>query len=827
MSRSIRHLALLLLCATAVLAFGGHRAPVATQQIPTEVVSARLVRALEGEGPWNVWVFFRDKGLEEDALTAALSAAEAGLDPRSLRRRAKVFAAGGPLVDAADLPLHPLYLDRAVATGAEPRQESRWLNAASFRATAAQVKMVAGLDCVKAVDLVGRFTRAAVPTPAGAPVPVSPAAGKAATDIDYGGNLGAMLQANVPPLHDMGLTGTGVVVGVLDTGFRTTHEAVDHIPVRGAWDFVNGDGVVDNEAGDPTNARSHGTMVLSTLAGNMPGRLVAPAFGVAVILGKTEDVAVEVPLEEDFWVAGLEYAEGLGADIVSSSLGYIDWYAYEDLDGGTAVTTIAADLAVGRGVVVVNSAGNERNASGSLVTPADGDSVIAVGAVASDDQVTYFSSPGPTADGRIKPDVAAMGIGNTVADPNDDSGYFQVAGTSFSCPLTAGVVALMLERVPGLTPMQVIEALRATASQAGSPDNDLGWGIIDAYAAAHWFGPVFTHQALGNTQDTAGPYTVMAGISDRVGLNPASARLFWRVGAGPWNELPLAASGGPATFGANIPGQPSGSTVEYYLQASGTNGLTTTHPATGASSPLAFLVGDWLDIGYAADPAAPIPDGPGWGAVSTIEVPVVPSGTIVAVDVDIQVTHPDAGELMVALTAPDGSAVTLHDHTAAGTAGLIGNWESTLAVDGPGSLADLVGSTNKGTWTLTVVDNIPGNTGTLDSWGLNFTLTHYPTDVPAATTPQGNVLGPNVPNPFNPLTRISFDLARGGKTRLSIFDLRGMLVRNLIDADLPAGPRTVAWDGRDDAGVQVGSGAYLYRLESGGQIQARKMLLLR
>ncbi len=769
------------LALTAVLAITSR-----PQETPA-VVSPRLTAAMSGDGPWNVWVFFGDKGLEGQELAAALEEAAAELNDRSARRRAKVFPAGSLPVDAADLPVDPSYLARARATGAVPRQESRWLNAASFTATAAQVERLAALDCVARIDLVNRFTRAAVPTPVDRPAPAPVPGLKAATTIDYGPNLAAMQQANVVPLHEIGLTGAGVLVGMLDTGFRTVHEAVDQIPVLGVWDFVNDDGDVDNEPGDPANARNHGTMTLSTVAGYMPGQLVAPAFGVEVVLAKTEDVAVEVPLEEDLWVAGLEYVESFGADIASSSLGYVDWYDYTDLDGNTAVTTIAADLAAGRGVVVVNSAGNDRTTTGHIIAPADGDSVITVGAVGADGVVTYFSSPGPTADGRTKPDVAALGASNRVADPTNDFGYVNASGTSFSCPLTAGVVALMLERVPGLTPMQVLEALRATASQTSSPDNYVGWGVVDAYAAAHWFGPVFTHNALGHISDTVGPYGVAATITEREGLDAASPQLFWRVDGGSWNAQPMGPSGIPYGFVAVIPGQPTGSTVQYYLQASGANGLTTTHPATGPAAPLTFLVGDLLDSGYAATPGAAIPDGPGWGVVSEIEVPVVPSGTILAVDVDLQITHPDVGELKVLLTSPHGIEITLHDHSQTGSANLVGTYATTLAIDGPGSLADLVDLTNKGTWTLQVIDNILGNGGTLDSWGLNFTLIHYVTPVRDEIVPVRTVLGANFPNPFNPRTRIAFELAGAGKTRLSIFNLRGMLVRNLIDTDLPAG----------------------------------------
>jgi subtilisin-like proprotein convertase family protein len=223
-----------------------------------------------------------------------------------------------------------------------------------------------------------------------------------------------------------------------------------------------------------------------------------------------------------------------------------------------------------------------------------------------------------------------------------------------------------------------------------------------------------------------------------------------------------------------------------------------------------------------------ITDGVGWGVSSVINVPVAESGFMLDVTVDIDITHPDRGELQVLLAGPDGTLVTLHDHSGAGTADLTGNWPATLTVDGPGDLGDFLDLSNKGDWTLTVIDDVPGSQpGTLNYWVLHFTLVRYVTPVTDRDAPRAMRLGANVPNPFNPRTEISFVLEQGGQTRLSIFNVRGMLVRKLLDEDLPAGSHRVAWDGNDGSGLAVGSGTYFYRLENGPEIQVRKMLLLR
>ena len=676
---------------------------------PSTVVAPALQRALsdphfewlDDNGHLAVWVFFRDKGLSGSELDQALSEAEAQLSDRAVWRRGKVTRAGDRLVDGTDIPVNGAYVERILATGATLRRTSRWLNAASFEVEREQVHRLAALDFVRKVDLVARFIRPDIPTPfviPQTPADQFPGDKAAAWTIDYGSNLDAMEQANVPPVHEMGITGEGVIIGMLDTGFHSTHECLIDIPVLGAYDFVNDDANVDFDEGDPSNSISHGTMTMSTATGNMPGQLVAPAFGASVVLGKTEDVSQEVPIEEDQWVAGLEWAETLGADIISSSLGYLDWYTFEDMDGETAVTTIAADLGAARGLVIINSAGNERSSSwGHIIAPSDGDSVITVGAVDSLGDVTYFSSPGPTFDGRIKPEVSALGYSNTVANPYDDVAYSTASGTSFSCPLVSGVAALVLQRAPNLTPMEVREALCMTASQAGAPDNDMGWGIVDAYAAVRYFGPGFVHTPLENTNDQAGPYVVSAQITDRVAVDPAQAKLYYRLDGGGWNIVSMT-DGGSDLYTADIPGQPFGTWVEYYLEAVSTNEVTTHDPDSG-------LPDVYYD--FAVDFASPV-------------------------------------------TLPDEE------------------------------------------------------------------------NLPAVTS-----LGTASPNPFNPRTEISFTLSDPGSARLDVFDVKGQLVRTLVDSRLEAGPHSEIWNGRDAAGLEVGSGVYLYRLDTADGIWEGKMLLVR
>ena len=256
--------------------------------------------------------------------------------------------------------------------------------------------------------------------------------------------------------------------------------------------------MVSNQTGQPVTGNEkisdqniHGAQVLSLLAAHDPGRLVGVAPEAEYILAKTEDNGSEWPVEEDRWIAGLEWADSLDVDVVNSSLGYTTWddgsgYTYEDLDGATALTTRAARIAAGKGIVVVASAGNEGNQSWRYVTvPADAPGVIAVGAVDRRGEIAGFSSRGPTADGRIKPDVVAPGVSVVVADIRGGD-YTRKNGTSFSAPLVSGVCALLLQVHPTWGPEQVLTELRDTATDLGiaGEDTAYGWGLVNALQAS-------------------------------------------------------------------------------------------------------------------------------------------------------------------------------------------------------------------------------------------------------------------------------------------------------------------------------------------------------
>ncbi|MCK4547487.1 MAG: S8 family serine peptidase [Candidatus Eisenbacteria sp.] len=427
------------------------------------------------EGIFTVWIAFESRSVLDRDLAALLEV----WCRRSLERRAK--ARKGSLLNQNDLPVNREGVKRVTEMGIRVRVHSRWLNAVSAEIPGHRVRSIASLPMVRSVAPVASYHRPRVEK---ADPPK-----RESDDSMYGPGFGQVDQIQVPVLHSSyGLSGQGVRIALLDTRFDRDHEALQHVRVYAEWDFVGGDPTASYEDGDPGGpGAGHGTQTLSTIAGYRWGQLIGPAYGADYVLARTEDSSDEQAVEEDYWVAGLEWAESLGVDILSSSLGYNAWYSQDDMDGNTAVVTRVADRAAAAGLLVVNSAGNEANNSwGTIIAPADGDSVLAVGAVYNNGVRVGFSSLGPTADGRIKPDVMAQGASNYVASDTDMSGYEYANGTSFAAPLVAGLAALLLEAHPEWTPGDLMAALRSTATRAGAPDNHYGWGICQGLGAVQW-----------------------------------------------------------------------------------------------------------------------------------------------------------------------------------------------------------------------------------------------------------------------------------------------------------------------------------------------------
>jgi len=464
------------------------------------LAAALLVNIQMANGQARTWVFFRDKGYTSpDQIQQALTEETDRLLQATRARLAKVRAAGGLLTET-DLPVCSFYVQEIERlTGMKPHAVCRSVNAASLLLNRDQMAQIEALQFVLKTKPVFTFRQ-----PLGLEESQSfePPDRQLQDSLVYGTSYLQNALENFPPAHEAGYTGAGVLVGMLDAGWNNlSHVCFDSLEIIATWDFVNGDSSVANDPGQMGEG-SHGTKTLSCLAGYDRQNLIGTAYGIAVALAKTENTQYEQLIEEDNWAAGIEWLDSLGCVIATSSLSYPALHTYPELNGDSTIVTIAADNAVARGMIVVNSAGNhglDPYPLNKMGPPADGDSVLAIGAANSDSTRASFSSIGPTYDGRIKPDLMALGVYVKVASPSDTTSYQFGSGTSFSTPITAGACALLLQADPTLTPMEVHAFLKASATQSLNPDTLMGWGIYDVWQAIQ--------EALGIEPNYPGPIT--------------------------------------------------------------------------------------------------------------------------------------------------------------------------------------------------------------------------------------------------------------------------------------------------------------------------------
>ena len=499
------------------------------------------------------WIYFSSK--DQPGFSKISSQKEiarmTGISVRAQVRRKKVMQ---QTITSEDLPVSQTFLSVLREKGIAVENTSRWFNAATAYLTPAQSENVRSLPFVRSVAPVAFFQRKDLPEIERAMQKSSAAMSDPDSEL-YGKSLAHMKFINAVAVHKIGIKGNGVLVGMLDTGFRwKIHEAMKNMTVIGEYDYVQKDSVTANEGDDNIDQDSHGTGTLSLVGAYKEGQLVSPAYRAHFILAKTEDIRTEKHIEEDNWVAGIEWMEQMGVDVVSSSLGYNIFtndpghdYLYADMNGRTALTSIAATIAARKGVVVCNAMGNEgANANPpSLITPADADSIISVGAVSGSGALAGFSSNGPTSDGRTKPDVMSHGVATYWATTGKTGYSGSSQGTSLATPLVAGVAAMILSAHPELTPIQVRDALRTTASNAAAPNNSIGWGIINAYKAVLHDGMVIsTDPEVTLTQDSN--YSVDMYVVSNSVVKKDSIRLFYTTDGGT-TFIPL-----PMTLGSIV-----------------------------------------------------------------------------------------------------------------------------------------------------------------------------------------------------------------------------------------------------------------------------------
>ena len=424
------------------------------------------------------WVQFTDK----EGSPYSIDNPEAYLSPRALQRRANLNIA----IDEYDLPVNPQYLQAVADCGAEIINPSKWLNGVSVHVTDPSViEAINALDCVMTVRNCPNDLKAQEQKERWLANEMKPAASTRSSKGFYGGAEDQVKQLNVDVLHDMGFDGTGVIIAVLDGGFEGAENTSCFDNMReegrllGTRDFVYGSNSVYTQS-------THGTSCLSTMGAYDPNNMVGTAYKASYYLIHTEDGDSENIIEEYNWVSGAEYADSLGVDVCSTSLGYItfdmsQWnHPFEHYDGKTAPMSIGAEIAASRGMICMNAAGNEGDGNCTLGIPADAEHIVTVGAVNAAGDRASFSSVGPTYDGRIKPDVMAMGEGTYVASGYGSWWpYYNGNGTSFATPVLAGAVACLRQARPYSSVQEICDALRACGNRAENPDSKYGYGIPD------------------------------------------------------------------------------------------------------------------------------------------------------------------------------------------------------------------------------------------------------------------------------------------------------------------------------------------------------------
>ncbi len=425
----------------------------------------------------DAWVYFANKP-DSDSF---FSNPAAFFTERSLNRRAQQNI----LLDNRDVPISQNYIDQIENTaGIAVLAKSRWFNAVHVRGSIEAINALEQFDFVSEIDFANNALNAA-----GRPIQQFQFQKNktALTDFAYGSSNTQIQQINGQAVHQANLTGNSKWIAVLDSGFPGVFTAspfqrlVNNNKILGTYNYVT-----RNE--DVNNSSNHGTLVLSTMGGFIEQQYVGTAPDASYFLFVTEDVASENPVEESLWVEAAEEADRLGVDIINTSLGYFQYdnpaysYTFQDMNGETAFISRGANIAFSRGMLVVVSAGNSGgSATPNIMAPADASLTLSIGAVDSQGNLAGFSSVGPTADNRIKPDLVARGVSAAVI--TNTGNVVGANGTSFSAPIISGMLACLWEAFPNFTNTQIVELVKNSASSALNPQNTIGYGIPDFGAA--------------------------------------------------------------------------------------------------------------------------------------------------------------------------------------------------------------------------------------------------------------------------------------------------------------------------------------------------------
>lgn len=427
----------------------------------------------------DAWVYFTDKPNSQFYFDNPLEM----LTQRSLDRRANQNIA----IDIKDVPIHQPYVDEIIAaSGIEFKAKSKWLNSVHVRGSVEDIQNLSSLAFVDHIQFADASLNTTGKLKTGSRNVVMQKVNKqmdVETIFNYGNSGNQIQMLNGHLLHQANYTGSGKIIAVLDSGFLNVDTApafqrlITNNLILGGYNYVSRNTNV-------YSLHAHGTMTLSCMGGFVDGQLVGTAPDAQYYLFVTEDVTQENPVEESYWVEAAEEADRLGVDVISTSLGYYQFdntnygHIYDDFTGDQAFASKGANIAFSKGMIVVASAGNSGSSAEPLNhigVPAEANNVLAVGAVRNNETLALFSSVGPSFDGRVKPDVMAQGQEATIAYNN----VMLSSGTSFSCPIMAGMITSFWQAAPNLTNQQVIDFVKQSSDRFITPDNFYGYGIPD------------------------------------------------------------------------------------------------------------------------------------------------------------------------------------------------------------------------------------------------------------------------------------------------------------------------------------------------------------
>ena len=410
--------------------------------------------------------------------TYSLTRPEAFLSAKAIVRRQKQNLA----IDSTDLPVCAAYIEAIRQKGVKVVTLGKWENFVTISCNdSTLIDEIARLSFVRNTEKVwtAPLLKAVVTTPKRDSLSNI----SAQTDSLYGPAMDQIQLSKGNKLHDAGFKGEGMTIAVIDAGFHNMDRitAMQNIRVLGTRDFVNPRSDIYAES-------SHGLSVLSCIAMNQPYVMIGTAPEASYWLLRSEDVATEHLVEQDYWAAAIEFADSVGVDVINTSLGYYTFddkmknYRYRDLDGHTALMSRQASRVADKGMILVCSAGNAGAGSWKKLTPpGDARDVLTVGAVDRQGVLASFSSIGNTADNRIKPDVVAVGLDSDVM--GTDGVIRRGNGTSFSSPILCGMVACLWQSRPELTAKQIIDLVRCSGDRSTFPDNIYGYGVPDMWNA--------------------------------------------------------------------------------------------------------------------------------------------------------------------------------------------------------------------------------------------------------------------------------------------------------------------------------------------------------